>query len=92
MPKDLTQDPTALEVNFSEFPIMNINIAGNVSLEKLKGYAEDMQELIEATPEITRVDIVGGLDREIQINLDLQKCKLTASHLEIFKVLYNMKT
>ena len=73
LPKDLTQDPTALEVNFSEFPIMNINIAGNVSLEKLKGYAEDIQELIEATPEITRVDIVGGLDREIQINLDLQK-------------------
>jgi multidrug efflux pump len=73
LPKDLTQDPTALEVNFSEFPIMNINIAGNVSLEKLKSYAEDIQELIEATPEITRVDIVGGLDREIQINLDLQK-------------------
>lgn len=73
LPKDLTQDPTALEVNFSEFPIMNINIAGNVPLEQLKSYAEDIQEAIEATPEITRVDIVGGLDREIQINLDLEK-------------------
>ncbi len=75
LPKDLTQDPTALEVNFSEFPIMNINLAGNYSLEKLKLVAEDIQDAIEALPEITRVDIVGALDREIQINLDLQKMK-----------------
>ncbi len=75
LPKDLTQDPTALEVNFSEFPIMNINLAGNYSLEKLKLMAEDIQDAIEALPEITRVDIVGALDREIQINLDLQKMK-----------------
>lgn len=73
LPKDLTQDPTALEVNFSEFPIMNINITGDVPLEVLKSHAEDIQEVIEGLPEITRVDIVGGLDREIQINMDLQK-------------------
>ena len=73
LPQDLTQDPTALEVNFSEFPIMNINLSGDFPLEKLKTYAEDIQDQIEAMPEITRVDIVGALEREIQINLDLQK-------------------
>jgi multidrug efflux pump len=73
LPKDLTQDPTALEVNFSEFPIMNINLSGNYSLEKLKKFGEELQDKIEAMPEITRVDIVGALNREIQINLDLIK-------------------
>lgn len=73
LPTDLTQDPTALEMNFSEFPIMNINLAGNFPVDKLKSYAEIVQDEIEALPEITRVDIVGALDREIQINLDLQK-------------------
>lgn len=73
LPKDLTQDPTAVEVNFSEFPIMNINLAGNYPLDRLKSYAEELQDAIEAMPEITRVDIVGALDREIQINLDLYK-------------------
>jgi len=75
LPTDLTQDPTALEVNFSEFPIMNINLAGDFPLEMLKKYAEEIQDKIEAMPEITRVDIVGALEREIQINLDLAKMK-----------------
>jgi multidrug efflux pump len=75
LPKDLTQDPSALEVNFSEFPIMNINISGNFPLEKLKSYGEQLQDKIEAMPEITRVDIVGALTREIQINLDVNKMK-----------------
>lgn len=75
LPTDLTQDPTALEVNFSEFPIMNINLAGDFPLELLKKYAEEIQDKIEAMPEITRVDIVGALEREIQINLDLAKMK-----------------
>jgi multidrug efflux pump subunit AcrB len=75
LPKDLTQDPSAVEVNFSEFPIMNINISGNFPLEKLKSYGEQLQDKIEAMSEITRVDIVGALTREIQINLDINKMK-----------------
>lgn len=73
LPTDLTQDPTAMEVNFSEFPIMNINLSGDFPLDKIKSYGEDIQDRIEELPEITRVDIVGALEREIQINLDLQK-------------------
>ncbi|MEY4646352.1 MAG: hypothetical protein RIQ98_188, partial [Bacteroidota bacterium] len=39
----------------------------------MKKYAEDLQDEIEGMPEITRVDIVGALKREIQVNLDLYK-------------------
>jgi multidrug efflux pump len=73
LPKDLTRQPSVAEVNFSEFPIMNINIAGDYPLDKLKKYAEDLQDEIEGMPEINRVDIIGALKREIQINLDLAK-------------------
>ena len=73
LPKDLTREPSVAEVNFSEFPIMNINIAGDYPLDKLKKYAEDLQDEIEGMPEINRVDIIGALKREIQINLDLYK-------------------
>ncbi len=75
LPTDLDQGPTAIEVSFSEFPIMNINLSGEFPLEKLKLYADDLQDRIETLPEITRVDIVGALDREIQINLELDKMK-----------------
>jgi multidrug efflux pump subunit AcrB len=73
LPQKLDAGPTAQDVNFSEFPIMNINMAGNFSLKQLKEYAEDLQDAIEAMPEIRRVDIVGALTREIQINVDLPR-------------------
>src|SRR5690606_32435101 len=50
-----------------------INLSGNYDLVRLKEYAEDLQDRIETLPEITRVDIVGALEREIQINVDLYK-------------------
>ncbi|HEY0110079.1 MAG TPA: efflux RND transporter permease subunit, partial [Fibrella sp.] len=77
LPQKLDSGPTAQDVNFSEFPIMNINLAGNFSLNQLKDYAEDMQDAIEAMPEISRVDIVGALKREIQINVNLARMQST---------------
>ncbi|GAA4421442.1 efflux RND transporter permease subunit [Nibrella viscosa] len=73
LPQKLDSGPTAQDVNFSEFPIMNINLAGNFPLKQLKEYAEDLQDGIEAMPEISRVDIVGALKREVQINVDLPR-------------------
>lgn len=73
LPSDLENDPQIIEVDISEVPIMNINIAGDLSLEALKEYGEDMQDKIEGLSEIRRVDIVGALDRELQINVDMYK-------------------
>src|SRR6195952_1800899 len=39
LPTDLTQEPTALEVSFSDQPIMYVNISGNYDLQRLKKYA-----------------------------------------------------
>src|SRR5690606_40177887 len=50
-------------------------------LQTLKRYAEQMQDRIEALPEIRRVDIVGALDREIQVNIDLYKASLAGVSL-----------
>src|SRR5690606_40995905 len=47
LPQNLDNGPTAQDVNFSEFPIMNVNMAGNYSLKQLKEFAEDLQDAIE---------------------------------------------
>jgi multidrug efflux pump subunit AcrB len=73
LPNDMPDDPQVIEVDISEQPIMNINLSGDYDLQSLKKYAEDMQDRIEALSEIRRVDIVGALDREIQVNVDLYK-------------------
>lgn len=73
LPTDLKNDPQIQEFDINELPIMNINLSGDLPLDQIKKYGEDLQDRIESMKEITRVDIVGGLDREIQINVDLYK-------------------
>ncbi len=73
LPSDLDNDPQVQEINFSEFPIMQVNVAGDIPLDQLNSYAEELEERIEALKEITRVDIVGGPKSEIQVNVDLFK-------------------
>lgn len=82
LPSDLENDPQIIDLDVSEVPIMNINISGDLSLEDLKRYGEDMQDRIESLIEIRRVDIVGALDREIQINVDMYKMALAGISLD----------
>lgn len=76
--KDLPQSgiasgPDVMDIDLSQIPIMFINLSGKYTLDRLKKYAEEMQDRIEGLPEITRVEIVGALDREIQVNVDMYK-------------------
>jgi len=73
LPKDLPVEPSVREIDFSEIPILFINISGDFDLNRLKRFADDIKDRIEAEKEITRVDIVGALEREIQINADMFK-------------------
>jgi multidrug efflux pump subunit AcrB len=73
LPNDLLQDPFVEDIDFSEFPIININLSGDFSIEELKGYGEYLEDKIEAIPEISKVEIRGVDDREIKINVDLLK-------------------
>jgi multidrug efflux pump subunit AcrB len=75
LPNDLFQEPEMTQIDVSEIPIMYVNLSGDLGLVKLKEYADDLQDEIEALEEVTRVDIVGALEREIQINVDLYKMK-----------------
>lgn len=73
LPSDLKNPPTVQEIDFSEMPIMYVNISGNYDLNKLKIYADQIKDRVEGLKEITRVDIVGALNREIQVNVDMFK-------------------
>ena len=73
LPNNLPTEPEIKEIDISEIPIMNINLAGDYDLQRLKKYAEDAQDKIESLPGITRVDIVGALEREIQVDVDMYK-------------------
>lgn len=70
LPTDLTQAPTALEVNLSDQPIMYVNLSGDYDMVRLKKFADDLKDKLEDLPQINRIDIVGAPEREFQINVD----------------------
>lgn len=72
-PDDLPVEPNIFEMNFSEFPILNINLSGDFSMNQLKGYAEYLEDEIETLPEISKVDIRGLQEKEVEISVDMQK-------------------
>ena len=78
LPNNLPTDPGVMDIDFSEIPIMFIQVSGNYDLDQLKKYAEMAQDRIESLNEITRVDIVGALEREIQINVDIYKAEVAS--------------
>lgn len=79
LPTDLTQEPDVQEFAFSEIPIMFVNISGDYDGMKLKEYADKMQDRIEELSEVTRAEIVGAPEREIQVNVD--PYKMTAARV-----------
>lgn len=73
LPNDLTLDPNIFELDFSKFPIMNINISGDFSTEQLKEDAEYLQEKIEEIKQISEAEIKGAIERQVNIEIDPYK-------------------
>lgn len=70
LPIQLTKEPQVAEIDFSEFPIMNVNISGDVGMAALKQYADELQDKFESLPEIRRVDVIGALEKEVRVDVD----------------------
>lgn len=73
LPQNLPNEPEVIDIDFSQFPILNINISGNYDLNRIKKYADDVQDRVEELKEIKEAKMVGALEREIQINVDMYK-------------------
>jgi multidrug efflux pump len=73
LPDNLLTDPMVIDLDLSEFPIMNINLSGDYSINELKEYAEYLENEIERVNEVSKVEITGVNEREVQINVDMHK-------------------
>jgi multidrug efflux pump len=74
LPSDV-EEPIVQEIDLSEFPILTVNLASSYSLARMKDVAEDLADEIETIPGILEVDVIGGLEREVQVNVDLNALK-----------------
>ncbi|MDQ3606427.1 MAG: efflux RND transporter permease subunit [Gemmatimonadota bacterium] len=74
LPADV-KEPTVMEFNLSEIPILQVNVSGEYGLVLLKDVAEDLKERLEQIPSVSEVQISGGLEREVRIEVDLARMK-----------------
>ena len=73
LPTDLKKDPEILEINFSEIPIVTVNVSGDYSPDELRAYAEQLENKIELIKEVSKVQMRGQQEREMKIDVDLNK-------------------
>jgi len=73
LPRELPDDPLIAEANFSDIPIIQIVLSGPFSLKRLKVFAEDFEDRVEAVPGVLNAEIVGGLEREIHVEFNLDR-------------------
>ena len=67
------EDPSIFEFSFSEIPIMQVNLAGQYDLVRLKEVGQALQDRIEQIPSVLRVEVRGGLEREVKVDVQLDR-------------------
>jgi multidrug efflux pump len=73
LPADLEDDPVVFEVNISELPIAVFSLSGTAGIARLKEMADDLKDVIEAIAGVLEVEITGGLEREIIVEMNPDK-------------------
>lgn len=69
LPED-ADEPLVTDMNTAESPVIQINLTGPLSRADLTKIAERMQDDLEALNGVLEVNIIGDVEREIQIIVD----------------------
>ncbi len=73
LPEDATT-PSVKEININDQPIMTAAISGaDYDLTELKTFAENLKDNIKGVPFVSEVVVVGGVEKQIRIDMDSQK-------------------
>jgi len=71
-PPDAQQDPGPIisDIAFEDWPIIQVFVAGGADGEQRRRVADELEVQIQRVPGVSGVDIFGGLEREVQIEID----------------------
>ena len=70
LPADLENDPSILEINLSEFPILMVSVSGDVGEIVLKAVGEELEERIEEISGVLDAVVSGAREREVRVEFD----------------------
>ena len=83
------EDPVIQRYDPASFPIMNLTVSGNMSDKEITSFTKDVvKKRLENIPGVGSVDLVGGSEREIQIEVDV--ARLRAYNISIQDIIQNV--
>ncbi len=65
-----TLEPTVNEINVADFPVLSVSLSGRISERTLITIARDLQDRIEALPNVLEVTIGGDREEMLEILID----------------------
>lgn len=72
LPGDV-EEPIIEDIAFDSVPIILVNVTGEIDRLTLKEIAKDIKVEIEAVPDVREVAFYGGLEKEVQVQVDPRK-------------------
>lgn len=68
--------PRVSEIRLSDYPIVTYSLIGDYNDQQLKIYADILENELDAVKDVSKVEIIGGLEREFQVIIDQTKLSL----------------
>ena len=82
LPEDPREDLLIMELSSSDWPIVQINLYGDFPPEQLKEIGEDLQEEIEKVSGVLEVDLTGGVENEVRVDVDPERLRFYGLSLQ----------
>ncbi|HSM15226.1 MAG TPA: efflux RND transporter permease subunit, partial [Thermoanaerobaculia bacterium] len=79
---DDAEEPILRELNFSDVPILQVHLFGDLGPVELRRLAKELQDDVEAIPGVLRATLVGGVEREVQVDVDPERLRLYGVSLD----------
>ncbi len=70
------EDPLVRDIDFSEVPVMVATLSGTIGAERLTDVAEDLQDDLETILGVSQVSVIGGREREVEVQVDPKRLQL----------------
>ncbi len=75
LPEDPREDLLIMELSSSDWPIIQINLAADYDPSLLKEVGEDLQEEIETVEGVLEVNLTGGVEHEVLVEVDPERLR-----------------
>ena len=79
------EEPIVTEITSGEIPVIEIALSGDLSESQLQEYTEELEDILEDVPGVSRISRIGFRDKEVWVEIDPQR--LADVHVSLSEVM-----